>query len=126
MKAGRELNQLIAEKVMGWRRTPDDGAGGEGWDTGNADYWPYCLDFRPSEYIGHAWAVVDALRLNFDVVLECVPSHFNCHINKPNTAHLGLERNHVRAKTAPLAICLAALKVLSAPPATQNTERENK
>jgi len=103
-KAGRELDRAIAEKVMGRKVT---------WDAPDV-LLPGPPDNDAPNYstsIDAAWEVVEKLRPEFDVVLECVTSEFNCHINKPGRVGTP-DHNHVRADTAPMAICLAALKAV--------------
>lgn len=132
MKAGRELDALIAEKVMGWEATAD----GLYWDArqkrtrlvlGSAiakkreemgiENGPGFV-FAPSTDIAAAWEVVEKLRQHRDP--EWVPdvsanNHTGgwvCSIGFVWPTVIG---NLVweTAATAPLAICLAALKAVS-------------
>ena len=65
MEPGRELDALVAEKVMGWKLIDRKSAGwGDGppvWATGDEswDGSPTFQDFRPSVAIRHAWEVVE-------------------------------------------------------------------
>ena len=92
MKAGREIDALIAEKVMGWPK--------------NSVVWyiddkPFRIsDFSPSTQIADAWLVVEKIkRENLQIVWD-IDGWFVSSIY----ADTGF------APTAPLAICLAALK----------------
>ena len=121
MKAGRELDALIAEKVMGWSSQAD----GLYWDTGNhrtrlvlgsiiakkrkemglenaQDFV-----FAPSTNIADAWEVVEKFvtadhRDGYDVQLSARSDGWMCCIFPYEPVE--------GADTAPLAICLAALK----------------
>lgn len=126
MKAGRELDALIAEKVMGWHLHTDDH---------NHTYWanernhfmcgisPYedefdysnlgdgedfhILHWHPSESILWAWEVVEKLRDNGDHLrMEMHGGGYRLEYN------LGYDGFAVTADTAPLAICLVALKAV--------------
>ena len=114
MSAGRELDAMVAEKVMGWtmapdgcwvivtHNDPDDGLGPRQAD----ETW------SPSRDISAAWDVFERLSDR----LPCIM------LNQPNDNHPrewcvewfdGEQTlDIVTADTAPLAICLAALKAL--------------
>ena len=128
MKAGRELDALIAEKVMGWKY--------HDWKTSTAfEYTKYCFicgctkrlhapvaidDFcgtkeTPPHYstqIADAWLVVEKL-LEMGAWFSLSKNHHNftwdCRgiINERKDDEV---RFIDHADTAPLAICLAALK----------------
>jgi hypothetical protein len=119
MNAGRELDALVAEKVMGFHKhhahdyyinVPD-----EEWDNNNDApfpyYWPQ-WGFPPySTSIADAWLVVEKLRENFDGI---VLAYRNGDTGKEwrvefNTEH-GWSAEY--AETAPMAICLAALEAI--------------
>lgn len=105
----REIDALIAEHVMGWayRELHDvwipQEIEGEILDNILADEW------RPSEDIGDAWEVIEALKyLWFQVGREnCLGERYDVHCyNHPDMT----DKVSAFADTAPMAICLAALK----------------
>ncbi len=118
LEAGPELDALVAEKVMGERRHHDWRIDGY---PGDLDTWEACeecglarKDFVEGTFcdppfssdIAAAWLVVDKFRLERKMMdifpsprgydVEIFPGHFET------------------AATAPLAICLAALKAVGA------------
>ena len=108
-QAGRDLDALIAERVMGWRRCADPNHGPE------CDYWwtdatsasepGGCTGRRFSTDIEDAWLVVEKMikRGGFE-------------IQGDTDGHWVFFRwATAKAKTAPLAICLAALKAVGNP-----------
>ncbi|MBA5872012.1 MAG: hypothetical protein GDA68_18745 [Nitrospira sp. CR2.1] len=130
MKAGRELDALIAEKVMGWKPRQSkhgywnlDGPNGEHFtdidrrdytaqydkETGQkvqqAPWWEYFWDEIPfySTDIAAAWEVVEKADLW---------SLYGSIGDGPYRACIQFEDREglMTADTAPLAICLAALK----------------
>lgn len=58
MKPGRELDTLVAEKVMGWAKGFEDD-GTLYWATGNG---AMSHQWSPSKHMSAAWEVVEALR----------------------------------------------------------------
>lgn len=101
---GRELDALMAEKVMGWTWSDADA---EWIDRGN--HLPGLPKF--STNIAAAWEVVDKVAETqfievYNALVDPVTgeSDWNCRIGK-NDQHEGT------AKTAPYAICLAALQM---------------
>lgn len=111
LKAGRELDALVAEKVMGWESVgplDDDPSDIIGVPPGME--CPTVPHYSTS--IEAAWKVVERLRPDFNVVLECVSYEYNCHVNPPGSSGT-LNHVHARAPTVPLAICLAALKAVT-------------
>lgn len=124
MKAGRELDALVAEKVMGDVRLIEPvvvGVPGHErslfWKAGSM------LMENPPEYsqsIEYAWQVVEKLKERSDLFPQVgwVRVHDNqyqhrCEIwmNDPE-AHKHGWLADIYADTAPLAICLAALKAV--------------
>ena len=122
MKAGPELDRLVAEKVMGWTMTPTPGKyrgqcinehgqpvlelinGGHGCDI------PDELIFQPSTNITHVWEVVEKLTNNG----KCLSLHASD--GGYWTAYFVFHGWSGMAKdcaSAPLAICLAALKAVT-------------
>jgi hypothetical protein len=135
MEAGRELDALIAEKVMGWSSQAD----GLYWDAGNhrtrlvlgsiiakkRDEMglenAHGFVFAPSTNIADAWEVVEKLGrwrgFDFMLVMPNPEQTFHLHTYEAGwyeATNDGPERRVVSdADTAPLAICLAALKAVS-------------
>ena len=128
MEAGRELDALIAEKVMGWSSQAD----GLYWDAGNhrtrlvlGSIIAKKRDemglenaqgfvFAPSTNITDAWEVVERL------VSTPGPNgdHHSVQVDYSGDAVVVIDENEdwqvsAIADTAPLAICLAALKAVS-------------
>lgn len=112
MKAGRELDALVAEKVMGWTPkmiSPGDPSLGKrrGWyapdrhaDVTDDDLEYYSIDTDA------AWKVVEKLNLGSSIAYLPGP--------KKHTVKfwLGFEtKGYAEADTMPLAVCLAALQV---------------
>lgn len=102
LKPGRELDALIAEKVMGLRVVPHAGDFIVIYPTEEWDPLPWY-----SSEIADAWEVVEkitagdrAMSLIFERGIWCCKANMEFE----PTGH-----EHV-AETAPLAICLAALK----------------
>ena len=112
MKAGRELDAKMAADVMGWKR-------GSSFGIGDDDRWWLYIGngkweqkggtgFYPSTRMADAWLVVEKLGKNFDVS--------RCRVFQEIEAWFWEASFHngpdAQADTAPLAICLAALKAV--------------
>jgi hypothetical protein len=103
MGAGRELDALVAEKVMGWKE-PKKGSLGELFPS------QFNRTLRYSTDIADAWRVADKSQLFskhgfylwFDGEFWCVGDTNGVNDCSP----------HTKGATAPLAICLAALKAV--------------
>lgn len=119
LEAGRELDALVAEQVMGWRRCSDDGSGyWEGRSPTNI--LSLILEEVPhySTDIAAAWQVIGRMRdlcwasHSTDLTLDSEQPWWAWHF-----LH-GVSQKTVRecADTAPLAICRAALKVMADKP----------
>jgi hypothetical protein len=121
MKAGRELDALVAEKVMGWTVDPIyrmytgsvvRHAAGHNLET----------RFNPSTDITAAWEVVEKMRalglwVEINLGYEFDGPSIDCIIGEYGAAggiieglRHGEKQWSEEADTAPLAICLAALK----------------
>ena len=114
LKPGRELDGLVAEKVMGWRR-PDADRTFQPWHTGEhvGEHSPYGLPVSLPHFsldIGAAFKVIEHLvssRLNVGFTLG----------SRNGTWAIGIgHRCSAVAETAPHAICLAALKMVDKGP----------
>jgi hypothetical protein len=116
MEAGRELDALVAEKVMGWVWQPDEKGGhyrdgnGETFATGRTLGQPECPKYSTS--IAAAWDVVELLASKgLDVTVFVHPDGRAATCEIGFKGDLGIEPT---ADTAPHAICLAALKAVVA------------
>jgi uncharacterized protein YerC len=100
MEAGRELDKLIAEKILGWS-AEKVGEIYEDW-------------YSPSKNIGDAWQVINKLKekgFYTDIEMESDFSYVVCVKDGycDETISISVVSD---AKTAPHAICLAALKAI--------------
>lgn len=111
LKAGRELDALVAEKVLGWKRGKRFGNGNGEWEIPGRENDSYKLTcYRTPDYstdIAAAWEIVEKL------------SMWVCPANNGHdwtAGRLSLEEPSPEggtwAETAPHAICLAALKAV--------------
>ena len=111
MPAGREMDALIAELVMGWRVEHEpyqflDGEAGTGYDDPG--------DFQPSTDIAAAWEVVERLNL-LDLYALKRSNEYDSQtagyeVGEPSCGDGGRYWDRLaEAETAPLAICRAAL-----------------
>jgi hypothetical protein len=136
LKPGRDLDALVAEKVMGWKiyepytraeRSVSyphvtDHAGEQGYDfllwvdeNKNGKRW------RPSTSISDAWKVVECIRKKIPEVgsVSLFGSGKDWHVEIDSNDGRFLQNGptievYAQAETAPHAICLAALKAVSA------------
>jgi hypothetical protein len=124
LQAGRELDALVAGKVMGWLDVKKQSIANAMGQHVMDDYVglpvaaaaPPVLIPRYSTMIQEAWKVADKLRgeVQFVAVISGKgPQGTQPWICKVNREGSFLEE---RADTAPLAICLAALKGLGVTP----------
>ncbi len=115
MKSGKELDALIAQKVLGWKSLKRRWSNGA--HSGVLDYW---VDENGTEMgsvlpkfssdIEAAWEIVE--------VLECVQFTLNWRQNWEWEAHFAILDPKTQdpdiyegtGESAPLAICLCALK----------------
>lgn len=111
MEAERELDALVAEKVMGlgsqWtvQQQPD------GTFVPTGEVWYECPEF--STDIAAAWQVVEWMRKWHDrgLIFKVFPVGFQFDYSAVFQSRDN-EQWDAQAETAPLAICLAALKVV--------------
>lgn len=131
MKAGRKLDALIAERVMGWR-LEDYGEGSiyfyapRGTCGASCDHHLHLLPEFSTD-IADAWSVVEKMKADKGFISI---TFYEDYPNKrtpsqgmdgpPYKAHwsvsglgIGYQEGKIAADTAPHAICLAALKALS-------------
>lgn len=136
MKAGRELDALVAEKVMGWEVWGFDGDPGPCRESSEGYIWSW----RPSTDIKAAWEVVERLGLTVTPVEVWFASEYDRAGGNPQPGYRWVAWKAMEcaqviennpdpdnwtgmldesfpppdqvACTAPLAICLAALKAV--------------
>lgn len=106
MESGRELDALVAEKVMGLKQILTPGGIEVGWSIsskiGASSLKPYSTD------IAAAWKVVEKLNLlDKNCLLHDEGKWSVCPFDGAATIYAGID-----AETAPHAICLAALKAV--------------
>jgi hypothetical protein len=113
MVVGPELDALVAEKVMNYR-------GGEdiSWDLSQQPFRQTVQPLLYSTDIAAAWEVVDKVRARipsqFAIGCEGYPLYWWARFVGPGLVP-GMENygwHEAQAPTAPLAICLAALKAV--------------
>lgn len=103
MPAGRELDLLIALKVMGWEHN----SLGDAWIR-EGEPWVGCDEFQPSVDIAAAWEVVERLKeLGVYLTICTLENDYQCELDRLKTYELACDS--VISETAPLAICRAAL-----------------
>lgn len=112
MAAGRELDALVAERVMGWTVNRRDG--GHWQVERRPGQWNCLHNWEASLDIAAAWQVVEHIRRKlFDV--EIIGAEGEWAVRITDTDHDGNE--HLMAEqceqTAPLAICKAGLQAVS-------------
>lgn len=110
MPAGREMDALVAEKVMGW--TPSLSSQGIMWLNKDGEYERGEHTFHPSTDIAAAWEVVERLEA-IGVLLWKLgrEDHMpNWYVSVGRNFQPGVSAEE---RTAPLAICRAALKAVS-------------
>ena len=117
----RELDALVAEKVMGWRLLQwiDEVAEDETWQNDDGWYWDgrggdyQAYEWEPTTNISDAWLVVEKL-INNDkrdtVEVSIMVDGTGALVNFYRES--GDACPQVSADTAPKAICLAALKAV--------------
>lgn len=122
MEAGRELDALVAEKIMGWKVV--DGW----WDMGDGRSWPvedWCDDyerviqeaFRPSTDMSAAWYAIERVEAtgkwasSVNAVRDQSPNKWCTEFWPTDNWSPRVISSY--AETAPLAICRAVLKVAS-------------
>ena len=108
----RELDQLVAEKVMGWKpyRNPDLKQDYFRWE--NA-FGAICSDADLPTYttsIVAAWKIVEKMNQERWVMrLETWDTEAGCEFSRAETDQIVSHRTSC-VDTAPMAICIAALK----------------
>jgi len=111
----REIDRLVAEKVMGWKVSK--GRSGLEWyeanENGKFEFIRSVTDFEPSTDIRDAWQVVEKMREGkifslCDAWDENDEPIFYANFQYNDGYHV--VNYDAYAETAPLAICLAALE----------------
>lgn len=117
MQAGREMDALVAEKVMGWKRCTSPMQNRDdprllGWDTGNPKiYGNEILPAFSTDIIG-VWYVVEKLRDSGDWCCIAIRSDYSYMWRIEMTPHLSTDHQPtvvVEDEDLCLAICRAAL-----------------
>lgn len=116
MEAGEELNDLIAEKVMGWHAKSKKWGGecdeyADHWHDGES-FVCECEFFNPSIDISEAWEALEKVCNHDKWMLYKISQNDEDGVVKYEITLLEIFRGvskHVRAVRAPEAICKAAL-----------------
>lgn len=113
MEPGPELDALIAEKVMGWKKESyrwmcDSVYVHTVHNEDHGTYYEECMPWRPSELISHAWEVVEKFKGGFDVCKNPLSKLWDVYVLPEGESRIAL----TNMPTAPHAICLAALKAV--------------
>jgi hypothetical protein len=116
MKAGRELDALVAEKVMGWSDVGNITIGMTTYVAGHRPKGEQTVVPAYSTSMAAAWAVVDALRarglhLAFNDTLSAWRVLFFT-VGRFDTRYFTDGANYEFADTPAHAICLAALRAV--------------
>jgi len=115
VQAGKALDELIAEHVMGWTKHTYPLEGFTEWKDAEGYWQKYTLPAYSTE-IQAAWLVVERMKaIRWDVLVRWSEAPENgrnyhrwlCWVAVDLTTGYGAD-----ADTAPLAICLAALKAV--------------
>jgi|GEM_PF-771862 hypothetical protein len=135
IKASRNTDALVGEKVMGWTKHRNDRAE-TAVESGKVD-WEY--DWVPPQFNGDtgynralpnystdiaaAWTVAEKLGLSVintkEVYYACVPGDIvNAHMS-----HAIMDGSWALANTAQLAICRAALKIIDLQASAKTVEQ---
>lgn len=115
----REIDALIAEKVMGWQNSNSLDVEDRTY-TKDGEHVMYVDDFRPTESISDAWIVVERFAKDGKSLRVEYNSNFNewiCSNQSDESIPLNGwsfedELFSQYQATAPLAICLVALKAV--------------
>ena len=100
MPAGREMDVLIAEKVMGWK-TGERGVNAGYWVNDKGKEVHFKDTWYPSADVTVAWEVVEKFK---GISLRCHGKFWFCDFDVE-----GKDYEYSQSLTAPLAICRAAL-----------------
>ncbi|CDQ41882.1 BC1872 family protein [Virgibacillus salexigens] len=108
----RKIDQLVAEKVMGWKVFEYKNINTTVIDDG--EFLVEIEEFKPSERIEDAWNVVE--KIGKDFTMNTV-NEYDIHVKAGKLEligqyHCNINGFHVYDKSAPLAICKAALKTV--------------
>lgn len=101
----REINNLIAEKVMGWHLRKMENVAA--WVDENKN-WTLKQMWNPSNDIQDAWQVVEKLKYDVKITKTDLKPKYQVHVFVPGDVKM------VFAETAPMAICKGALEVIKA------------
>lgn len=105
----RDIDVAIAKKVMGWKKGELNWTIDELWIDSKGSY-KYVGKFSPSTNISDAWQVVEKMRKEgFVAHINVHPNRYTCEIYKNIEGYYNFICKQ-EAETAPLAICLSALR----------------
>lgn len=124
MPAGPEMDRLVVEKVMGWEEIMIPCDDQMPVDDGNplVRYYekpggsePICwTEFTPSTNIAHAWEVVGKMREDPDRMFVVIELSDESYAGQLHYREQIIPSELTKARTTPLAICRAALKIVNA------------
>lgn len=109
MKASHELDLMVAEKVMGWKRSFDDG-----WNT-PAEGWVGFVGARFSTDISAAWKVVEKMLENHRYGMQLFnvgTKAWSCKFFSGGKEWWNCDDGMCYDHSAAHAICLAALRAV--------------
>lgn len=107
MPAGREMDALIAEKVMGWHKVKYLGTMDWCDDSGEQ---PYTVGaWKPSQDIEAAFGMVDEMTYGEDFEFVMGTSRIHGWFAEFKKEGVAISENRVNTKTLCVAICRAAL-----------------
>ncbi len=111
MPAGPELDQLVAEKIMGWEIASTKASYRHASPDGGRDTIIMAHEFCPSGNIAHAWRVIEhvVMRNGFASVDSTGMTAEKAWMAKIGHGNALIHGYNALAKTAPLAICRAAM-----------------
>jgi hypothetical protein len=108
--SNKEIDFLIAEKVLNWHLRPFFNSNSSGWYKEDGYYSGKNENtFKPSTDIGSAWEIIKYLNENDYVVTITAATNTHTEVSIERTPS-GFEVGLVTAETAPMAICLGALQ----------------
>lgn len=113
LEPGRELDALVATKVMGWKKALGSWVGGV-VPLQTEDGYVFQSEFCPSVNIEDAWEVVEKVcegGRRVEISTEGRDTTVSLLWAQKETGEIGLLFG-VRGRTVPHAICLAALKAV--------------
>ena len=112
--SGADLDTMVAERVMGWHKVPDDEWEGEMWydALGGMQF----VSYRPSQYLSVAmFAMQKAIEDGCTVILERRQGYYHAGKHFPALYYCRVEKGRdgyvSHATTLPLAMCRVLVEV---------------